>query len=176
MVFCNSLSVFNHGFGFRSIFREALGDQIEDPIVFEIKRNVFLFGKNVKALLNHGQMLFKQSRQRIPTGQLNRLLREAIRHTPPPMYQNRRPKIYYGTQVGVQPPTLVLFCSAPAGISKPYQRYLLGAVRDQLDFEEVPIKLYLRKRQQHDLRDEITSDDSETEPPIEEASVSPGES
>ena len=133
-------------------------------------------GKNVKALLNHGQMLFKQSRQRIPTGQLNRLLREAIRRTPPPMYQNRRPKIYYGTQVGVQPPTLVLFCSAPAGISKPYQRYLLGAVRDQLDFEEVPIKLYLRKRQQYDLRDEITGDDSETEPPIEEASVSPSES
>ncbi|MGI9427816.1 MAG: ribosome biogenesis GTPase Der, partial [Bythopirellula sp.] len=133
-------------------------------------------GKNVKALLNHGQMLFKQSRQRIPTGQLNRLLREAIRRTPPPMYRNRRPKIFYGTQVGVQPPTLVLFCSAPAGISKPYQRYLLGAVRDQLDFEEVPIKLYLRKRQQNDLRDEISGDDSEREPPIEEASVSPSES
>ena len=50
-------------------------------------------GKNVKALLNHGQMLFKQSRQRISTGQLNRLLREAIRRNPPPMHQNRRPKV-----------------------------------------------------------------------------------
>ncbi len=115
-------------------------------------------GKNVKALLNHGQMLFKQSRLRIPTGQLNRLLREAIRSSPPPMYQNRRPKIYYGTQVGIQPPTLVLFCNNPQAISKPYQRYLLGAVRDQLNFEEVPIKLYLRKRQQSDERDEIVSD------------------
>ncbi len=112
-------------------------------------------GKNVKALLNHGQMLFKQSRLRIPTGQLNRLLRNAIRNSPPPMYKNRRPKIYYGTQVGIQPPTLVLFCNDPQAISKPYQRYLLGAVRDQLNFEEVPIKLYLRKRQQNDSRDEI---------------------
>ncbi|NOZ40429.1 MAG: ribosome biogenesis GTPase Der [Planctomycetes bacterium] len=118
-------------------------------------------GKNVKALLNHGQMLFKQSRQRISTGQLNRLLREAIRRNPPPMHHNRRPKIYYGTQVGVQPPTLVLFCSNPAGISKPYQRYLLGSVRDQLDFEEVPIKLYLRKRQQNDRRDEIKTNEVE---------------
>lgn len=117
-------------------------------------------GKNVKALLNHGQMLFKQSRQRISTGQLNRLLREAIRQSPPPLHQNRRPKIFYGTQVGVQPPTLVLFCSNPAGIPKPYQRYLLSAVRDQLQFEEVPIKLYLRKRQQHDQRDEIKAEDA----------------
>lgn len=126
-------------------------------------------GKNVKALLNHGQMLFKQSRLRIPTGQLNRLLREAIRQTPPPLYQNRRPKIYYGTQVGIQPPTLVLFCSAPAGISKPYQRYLLGAVRDQLNFEEVPIKLYLRKRQQNDQRDEIKAENPDAALPQEEA-------
>ena len=75
------------------------------------------------------------------------------------MYQNRRPKIYYGTQVGIQPPTLVLFCNDPQAISKPYQRYLLGAVRDQLNFEEVPIKLYLRKRQQNDLRDEIVAEE-----------------
>ena len=118
-------------------------------------------GKNVKALLNHGQMLFKQSRQRITTGHLNRLLREAIRRNPPPMHHNRRPKVYYGTQVGVQPPTLVLFCSNPSGISKPYQRYLLSSVRDQLDFEEVPIKLYLRKRMQNDRRDEIKADEVE---------------
>ena len=116
-------------------------------------------GKNVKALLNHGQMLFKQSRLRVPTGQLNRLLRDAIRRTPPPLFRNRRPKVYYGTQVGVQPPTLVLFCNEPRAISRPYQRYLLGAVRDQLGFDEVPIKLYLRKRQQSDRRDEIDVED-----------------
>ncbi|MCH2113985.1 MAG: ribosome biogenesis GTPase Der [Pirellulales bacterium] len=116
-------------------------------------------GKNVKALLNHGQMLYKQSRQRIPTGQLNRLLRKAILHTPPPLYQNRRPKVYYGTQVGIEPPTLVLFCNKPAAISRPYQRYLLGAVRDQLGFEEVPIKLYLRKRRPSDRRNEISMDE-----------------
>ena len=74
------------------------------------------------------------------------------------MYQNRRPKIYYSTQVGIQPPTLVMFCNEPAAISVPYQRYLLGAVRDQLHFEEVPIKLYLRKRQRSDQRDEIATD------------------
>lgn len=112
-------------------------------------------GKNVKALLNHAQMLFKQSRARVTTGRLNRLLREALRHSPPPLHQNRRPRIYYATQVGVQPPTIVLFCNQPAAISQPYQRYLLGKFRDELDFAEVPIKLYLRKRESTDLRDEV---------------------
>ncbi|MEM6329931.1 MAG: ribosome biogenesis GTPase Der [Planctomycetota bacterium] len=112
-------------------------------------------GKNVKALLNHAQMLFKQSRERVGTGPLNRLLREAVRRSPPPTYQNRRPRIYYATQVGVQPPTVVLFCNQPSAISKPYRRYLLGQFRDALKFSEVPIKLYLRKRESTDTRDEL---------------------
>ncbi|MGI9457836.1 MAG: GTPase, partial [Aeoliella sp.] len=114
-------------------------------------------GKNVKALLNHGQMLFKQARCRISTGPLNRMLREAIKKKAPPLYKNRRPKIYYATQVGVEPPTIVLFCSQPAGLDAPYQRYLLGQFRDQLDFDEVPIKLYLRRRPESDLRDDVES-------------------
>jgi GTP-binding protein len=115
-------------------------------------------GKNVKALLNHAQMLFKQSRLRVNTGQLNRLLRDAVQRNPPPLFQNRRPKIYYGTQVGVQPPTLVLFCNEPRALSRPYQRYLLSAVRERMHFEEVPIKLYLRRRQASDSRDEVGAD------------------
>jgi len=120
-------------------------------------------GKNVKALLNHGQMLFKQSRQRVSTGQLNRLLRDAILRTPPPLFQNRRPKVYYATQVGIQPPTVVLFCNNPRALSQPYQRYLLSSVREQFNFEEVPIKLYLRKRRQSDSRDEIKNEEQKTE-------------
>ncbi len=119
-------------------------------------------GKNMKALLNHAQMLFKQSRQRLTTGQLNRMLRDAVQRNPPPLFQNRRPKIFYGTQVGVQPPTLVLFCNEPKAIAKNYQRYLLGAVRDSMNFEEVPIKLYLRRRQASDSRDDV--DETASEP------------
>ncbi len=54
-----------------------------------------------------------------------------------------------------QPPTIVLFCNEPKAISQGYQRYLLGVFRDQLKFSEVPIKLYLRRREQTDERNEI---------------------
>lgn len=112
-------------------------------------------GKNVKALLNHAQMLFKQSRTRVGTGDLNRLVRDAVKRNPPGIYQNRRPKVFYATQVGVQPPTIVIFCSNPAAFTKPYLRYLLGRFRDELPFSETPIKIYLRKREQSDDRDEV---------------------
>lgn len=102
-------------------------------------------GKNVKALLNHGQNLFKQAQARVSTAELNKVVRAAVEGNPPPLEKNRRPKIYYGTQVGVQPPTIVLFCNDPRLFKTPYRRYLLGVFRDHLPFSEVPIKLYLRR-------------------------------
>lgn len=114
-------------------------------------------GKNVKAMLNHAQMLFRQSRERVSTSELNKLLRDALQHNPPPNHQGRRTKIYYATQVATQPPTIVLFCSEPRAINAQYQRYLLSAFREKLDFGEVPIKLYLRRREHSDNRDEVDS-------------------
>ncbi|WP_372726236.1 ribosome biogenesis GTPase Der [Novipirellula sp.] len=103
-------------------------------------------GKNVKTLLNHATMLFKQARERVTTGQLNRLIRAAIDAHPPAMYQNRRPKIYFATQVATEPPTVVLMCSEPKAFTADYKRYLLGVLRDHLPFGEVPIKMYLHRR------------------------------
>ena len=84
-------------------------------------------------------------RERVSTGELNRVVRTAVEGNPPPLEQNRRPKIYYATQVGIQPPTIVLFCNDPRLFKLPYRRYLLGVFRDHLPFSEVPIKLYLRR-------------------------------
>lgn len=107
-------------------------------------------GKNCKALLNHAQMLFKQARQRVTTGQLNRLIHAAFQRNPPPLYQGRRPKIFYATQVGTEPPTIVIMCNEPDGFANHYRRYLLGVLRDHLPFGEVPIKLYLEKKSEHE--------------------------
>lgn len=115
-------------------------------------------GKNVKALVNHAQMLYKQALQRVTTAQLNNVVRGALDANPAPLYQNRRPKIFYATQVSTEPPTIVMFCSNPRAFSDPYRRYLLGAMREHLPFAEVPIKLYLRKRRPGDRRSEIDVD------------------
>jgi GTP-binding protein len=54
-------------------------------------------GRNVKALLNHAQMLFKKARSRVGTAELNRVLRAAVERNPPPMVHGRTPRIYYAT-------------------------------------------------------------------------------
>jgi GTP-binding protein len=107
-------------------------------------------GKNVKALLNLSQSLFKQAQNRVGTGTLNRVLREAVDAHPPASRENRTPKIYYATQVGTAPPTVVLFVNHPSLFDATYQRYLLHVFRDKLPFHDIPIKLYLRARTQSD--------------------------
>jgi GTP-binding protein len=105
-------------------------------------------GKNVKALLNLAQSLFKQANRRVSTGTLNRILREAVEAHPPAMRENRAPRIYYATQVGTAPPTIVLFVNSTRLFDPTYQRYLLNVFREKLPFRDIPIKLYLRPRKQ----------------------------
>ncbi|HZN36538.1 MAG TPA: ribosome biogenesis GTPase Der [Pirellulaceae bacterium] len=112
-------------------------------------------GKNVKALLNHAQNLFKQCTDRVHTSHLNRLVRAAVERNPPPLHGILRPKIFYATQVGVQPPTIVLICNSPKAFPASYRRYLLSILRDNLDFGEVPIKMFLQKRRRNDERDDV---------------------
>lgn len=103
-------------------------------------------GKNTKALIDVARSLFHQARTRVSTPDLNRLFNEAIARQPPPTRQNKTPRIFFSIQVSTAPPTLVLFCNSPKLFDAPYQRYLLNVCRDSLPFSEVPIKLYLRRR------------------------------
>ncbi len=112
------------------------------PIAFITAKS----GKNVKALLNLAQNLYKQAGARAGTGDLNRVVREALDRQPPPTRQNRRPKVYYATQVATRPPTVVLFTNGPQLFDNTYQRYLIKYFRDHLPFHDVPIKLYLRAK------------------------------
>jgi GTPase len=105
-------------------------------------------GKNVKALLNLAQSMYKQSNRRVGTGPLNRVVREAVEAHPPAMRENRTPRIYYATQVGTAPPTVVLFVNSPKLFDPTYQRYLLNVFHEKLPFRDIPVKLYLRARTQ----------------------------
>jgi GTP-binding protein len=134
----------------KDVYTEQWGDYLLDtfptmehvPVAFITAKT----GKNAKRLINHAQMLFKQSRQRISTGELNRVIRRALDRHPPPRLRHRLPKVFFATQAGVQPPTIVLMCSNPKAFPPTYRRYLLGAIRDEVEFPEVPIRLFFDKR------------------------------
>src|SRR5207248_6777131 len=101
-------------------------------------------------LLNLAQHLHKQAGARVSTGELNRVLNWALEQQSPPLRQNRRPKIFYATQVGVHPPTLVLFTNGPELFDNTYVRYLETTFRDHLPFHDVPMKLYLRNKRREE--------------------------
>lgn len=106
-----------------------------------------LNGRNVKKLINLAQSVYKQARQRVGTGELNRVVRNAVANWPHPMRKNRNVRIYYATQVGVEPPTIVLKCNEASLIDDDWKRYLLGVMREQLPFKEVPLKIYFRSKE-----------------------------
>ncbi len=89
-----------------------------------------------------------QARQRrIPTGQLNRWLRELDvgRGTAP---AGRQTKIYYMTQASVAPPTFVLFTNRLGRLHFSFERYLENRLREQFDFTGTPIRFVLRPKKQ----------------------------
>lgn len=103
-------------------------------------------GKNVQKLLSLARHLHKQASRRVNTGELNRVLREALTEKTPPIRQNRQPKIYYATQADVTPPNIILFTNGPQLFEQPYLRYLTRRLRDSFHFGDVPIRLSLRDR------------------------------
>ena len=103
-------------------------------------------GRNTKKLINLAQSIYKQSRFRTKTGELNKLIRAAIKNAPPPTRMNRMPRILFATQVSTEPPTIVIKCNAAELFDEDYKRYLLGVLRERLPFKEVPIKLYFRSK------------------------------
>ncbi|QEH36159.1 GTPase Der [Aquisphaera giovannonii] len=129
---------------FANVVQHAFRNMSYMPLAFITAQT----GKNVKAVLNLAQSLFKQANRRISTGTLNRVLREAVAAHAPAMRENRAPRIYYATQVGTAPPTIVLFVNSPRLFEGTYQRYLLNTFREKLPFRDIPIKLYLRARKQ----------------------------
>ena len=111
------------------------------PVAFATAKS----GRNVKAVIDVAQRLFRQSRTRVPTARLNTVLREAIEANQPPADTRGRPvRLYYATQVEAAPPTIMISTSAPRSVTEPYKRYLLNTFRKALPFHEVPIRLLLR--------------------------------
>lgn len=113
------------------------------PVVFTSAKD----SHNTDAVIDTAWSLYKQARTRVSTGQLNKVLAEALSgRGPSPKRGSRPPRIYYATQVSILPPTIVLFVNHPSLIKNTYKRYLINNLQAHLPFEEVPIRVLFRAR------------------------------
>jgi len=95
------------------------------------------------------ETLYDQYSKRVSTGELNRITQQIIQNKPPSHHLGKRIKFYYQTQVSAKPPTFLFFVNYPEAIHFSYARYLQNQLRTFLNMENIPIKVYFRKREKN---------------------------
>ena len=96
--------------------------------------------------------VYEQATKRVSTGLLNKVINEAYVMNPPQSVKNKRLRILYTTQVGVQPPTFVLFANHASLMKDHYKRYIENKLREAFGFFGTPIRISLRERSNKDKK------------------------
>jgi len=138
--------------------RDEMKERIQHALRFMVEAPVVtlsaLTGSGLRKLMPAVARVAESAAQRVPTSDLNRWLQDAVARNPPGMTRHgkgRAPvKFQYGSQVGVHPPTFVLFCTDPDSLPAAYPRFLENQLRSAFGFEGTPLKLLIRKRARRD--------------------------
>ncbi len=101
-------------------------------------------GKGLDLLMKAVTEAREKWSRRVSTSQLNRWFESTLDRNPPPAAGGTRIKLRYVTQVTSRPPTFVIFGNRTEDLPASYGRYLTNSLRDDLDFEGVPIRLSFR--------------------------------
>jgi GTP-binding protein len=109
-------------------------------------------GQRVEKILHLVNQSAEQHRRRVSTAVINEVLTEALRwHSPPATRQGRQGKIYYGTQVSSQPPTIALFVNDAKLFNDNYRRYIERQFRQGLGFGGTPVQLLWRSKKPREM-------------------------
>ncbi len=107
-----------------------------------------LKGTRVEQVLPTALRVQEERLVRLPTGELNRIVREAFEKQSPPSKAGKRLKVYYVTQPRTDPPTFVFYVNDPALVHFSYERYLENQIRQRYPFTGTPLRLSFRRRGQ----------------------------
>lgn len=111
-----------------------------------------LKGQRVEKIIELVNAAAEQHQRRVSTSVINEVLEEAGSwHSPPANRQGRQGKIYYGTQVSSQPPTIALFVNNPQLFKDNYRRYVERQFRQGLGFAGTPIRLVWRGKKAREV-------------------------
>ena len=102
--------------------------------------------QRVDTIIPKVDRVFENSTRRVSTNILNEVIADSQITTPAPARNGKRFRIYYATQVAIQPPTFVLSCNEPKLMHFTYQRFIENTLRRAFDFEGTPIHIIARKK------------------------------
>jgi len=104
-----------------------------------------LTGQRVRKVLDLILEIQEERHRRIPTAEVNEVLRRLIHRQPPPHFRGREVKIKYATQVTVAPPRFALFANLPKGVPAHYIRYIQNGFRDAWGFSGTDLRIQIRE-------------------------------
>jgi len=111
-----------------------------------------LTGKGVHRLFDLILNLYREYTTRVSTPELNDLIQSAVSKHSPPRYRNRPVKFYYATQIGIRPPSFLVFANAPEGVHFSYERFLANQIKARFHLEMTPVRLHFRARSEPSRR------------------------
>ena len=129
---------------------KKFSDKIRQTLSFMAYADIlFVSAKSVQMLTRLYSMVdevIESANRRVGTGVLNEILSEAVALQQPPMDKGKRLKCYYMTQVGVAPPTFVLFVNDKKLMHFSYERYIENQIRTAFGFKGTAIRIITRER------------------------------
>lgn len=127
-------------------FRQTIDEKFDflpDPPVIFISA---LTGQRIHEVLATTYAVWEDRHKRIPTAELNRIVREAMAVHPPALKSTRRFKVYFVTQVRTGPPLILFHVNDPKLLHFTYKRYLENQVRAAFPFRGTPLRFSFRPR------------------------------
>ena len=122
--------------------REQLQPFTDVPILFI---SVLTKQRLLKALETAVE-IFENRKQRISTSKFNDVMLPIIEATPPPALKGKYVKIKYCMQLPTPTPQFVFFANLPQYVKDPYKRFIENKLREQYNFNGVPIDIYFRQK------------------------------
>ena len=127
---------------FEEMIREKSAPFTDYPIVFTSvieKQRIF-------QAIEAAAKVYQNKTKKITTSKLNDVMLPIIENYPPPSIKGKYVKIKYATQVGGRSPVFVFFCNLPQYVKEPYRRFVENKLRENFDFEGVPIQVFFRQK------------------------------
>ncbi|MFK7048585.1 MULTISPECIES: ribosome biogenesis GTPase Der [Flavobacterium] len=122
--------------------REEIAPFTDVPIIFVSA----LTKQRLLKALETAVQVYENKKQRIPTSKFNEYMLNIIEHMPPPALKGKYIKIKYCMQLPTQSPQFVFFANLPQYVKDPYKRFLENKIRNNWNFEGVPIDIYIREK------------------------------
>jgi GTP-binding protein len=116
------------------------------PIIFISAKT----GQRIHTVLETAHRVWQNRSARLPTSEVNQIIRDAVENHAPPTKGQRRLKILYGSQVRTDPPLFLLHVNNKDLMHFSYERYLENRIREAHPFEGTPIRISLRERRNKD--------------------------